>query len=315
MIPNSEPPTLPNQKDFSTEFNDFLKICLMKNPEQRPSATDLLKHPFIVKAKSKAIIAQLVGECMTEIDEYRAQEQQEQQEQAAQQQQQGGNQGTMFNTIGTSRFDTTSGTMINHSTMSTNFSQGTMINAGTMVHHPGVGDGHGTTVFNNFVDDDGTGTMVVNNSARKDADPSLQQRKSNYPEPSYMKHLREINSSASSSNASTITQQPKSTNTMINPQDTSTVVGSLNLGKMSISDSSSSSSSTSSASHLRDLYRTGKSLEVVVNNNSSLLELRSALIQLNKSYEDEKNALDQLYENSRKYVKELIAKKETEGKK
>ena len=47
----------------------------MKNPEKRPTATQLLTtHPFILKAKGKAIIAQLVDECMQEIDEYRAQE-------------------------------------------------------------------------------------------------------------------------------------------------------------------------------------------------------------------------------------------------
>lgn len=75
IIPNSDPPTLPDPSKWSADFNDFLKVCLVKNPDKRPTATELLTtHPFILKAKSKAIIAQLVDECMQEIDEYRAQE-------------------------------------------------------------------------------------------------------------------------------------------------------------------------------------------------------------------------------------------------
>ena len=32
---------------FSAEFRDFVLQCLCKEPEQRPSAQDLLAHPFI----------------------------------------------------------------------------------------------------------------------------------------------------------------------------------------------------------------------------------------------------------------------------
>lgn len=72
LIPNSEPPTLPNPQNYSSEFNDFLKVCLQKDPKLRPTATQLLTtHPFITKAKGKAIIAALVNECMSQIDEYR----------------------------------------------------------------------------------------------------------------------------------------------------------------------------------------------------------------------------------------------------
>lgn len=65
MIPTSDPPTLPEPEKWSDEFNDFLKVCLVKNPTARPSAEELLRtHPFITKTKGKATIAALVEECM-----------------------------------------------------------------------------------------------------------------------------------------------------------------------------------------------------------------------------------------------------------
>jgi serine/threonine protein kinase len=75
LIPTSEPPTLPDPSKASKDFNDFLKACLHKDPTKRPSAEQLLKsNPFIVKSKSKKIIAELVEECMQEIDAFREQE-------------------------------------------------------------------------------------------------------------------------------------------------------------------------------------------------------------------------------------------------
>jgi serine/threonine protein kinase len=43
MIPNSEPPTLPEPAKYSKEFNDFLKTCLVKDPALRPTAAQLLE--------------------------------------------------------------------------------------------------------------------------------------------------------------------------------------------------------------------------------------------------------------------------------
>ena len=60
VIPQSAPPELPytennedNEEDggvtynFSEEFRDFVKQCVKMNPEERPSAEELLKHPFL----------------------------------------------------------------------------------------------------------------------------------------------------------------------------------------------------------------------------------------------------------------------------
>jgi len=80
LIPTSEPPTLPDPTEWSTDFNAFLKVCLQKEPSKRPTATQLLQHTFITKAKGKAVIAALVDECMQEIDEYREQEAKEAEE-------------------------------------------------------------------------------------------------------------------------------------------------------------------------------------------------------------------------------------------
>jgi len=41
------PPTLKEPEKWSKEFHNFLATCLVKEPQGRPSATELLEHPFI----------------------------------------------------------------------------------------------------------------------------------------------------------------------------------------------------------------------------------------------------------------------------
>jgi len=78
MIPNSPPPTLNNPEDYSNDFNDFLRMCLQKDPTKRPDAETLLStNPFIVNAPPKRVIASLVDQCMPMIDEYRLNESKE----------------------------------------------------------------------------------------------------------------------------------------------------------------------------------------------------------------------------------------------
>ena len=46
-IQKSEPPRLDTPFLWSNEFNDFIAKCLVRDPRQRPTATELLRHPFI----------------------------------------------------------------------------------------------------------------------------------------------------------------------------------------------------------------------------------------------------------------------------
>jgi serine/threonine protein kinase len=51
-IPASAPPTLPHPARFSPDFHAFLRSCLVKDWRQRPSAAELLRHPFILNNRS-----------------------------------------------------------------------------------------------------------------------------------------------------------------------------------------------------------------------------------------------------------------------
>jgi len=62
MIPSRPPPKLTEPDKASKDFNDFVAQCLIKNPEQRPTAADLLKHPFITKAKTSSVLTVLIEE-------------------------------------------------------------------------------------------------------------------------------------------------------------------------------------------------------------------------------------------------------------
>uniref|UniRef100_A0A672SET5 non-specific serine/threonine protein kinase n=1 Tax=Sinocyclocheilus grahami TaxID=75366 RepID=A0A672SET5_SINGR len=75
MIPTNPPPTFRKPELWSDELTDFVKKCLVKNPEQRATATQLLQHPFIISAKPVTILRDLITEAM----EMKAKRQQEQQ--------------------------------------------------------------------------------------------------------------------------------------------------------------------------------------------------------------------------------------------
>jgi serine/threonine protein kinase len=42
------PPPEIDSKRWSEGMRDFVKVCLTKNPKERPSAEELMEHPFIV---------------------------------------------------------------------------------------------------------------------------------------------------------------------------------------------------------------------------------------------------------------------------
>ncbi|KAB5549348.1 hypothetical protein PHYPO_G00066310 [Pangasianodon hypophthalmus] len=68
-IAKSEPPTLDQPSKWSTNFKDFLKRALDKNPESRPSASQLLEHPFMSSVKTNRPLLELVAEAKAEVIE------------------------------------------------------------------------------------------------------------------------------------------------------------------------------------------------------------------------------------------------------
>jgi serine/threonine-protein kinase 24/25/MST4 len=58
LIPKNPPPTLEGK--FSQPFREFIAACLQKDPNERPTVKDLLKHKFIAKAKNTKTLTELI---------------------------------------------------------------------------------------------------------------------------------------------------------------------------------------------------------------------------------------------------------------
>ena len=58
LVPKEEPPKLQDQSKsrWSANFHSFIETCLVKDPLRRPSALELLKHPFVDSSLSSADI-------------------------------------------------------------------------------------------------------------------------------------------------------------------------------------------------------------------------------------------------------------------
>ncbi|CTQ86897.1 non-specific serine/threonine protein kinase [Caenorhabditis elegans] len=59
LIPKNPPPVLQGSQ-WSKPFKEFVEMCLNKDPENRPSASTLLKHQFIKRAKKNSILVDLI---------------------------------------------------------------------------------------------------------------------------------------------------------------------------------------------------------------------------------------------------------------
>ncbi|XP_033210319.1 serine/threonine-protein kinase 3 isoform X3 [Belonocnema kinseyi] len=63
MIPTKPPPSFREPDQWSPEFIDFVSGCLVKNPEERATATELLNHEFIgSNAKQPSILSQMIAD-------------------------------------------------------------------------------------------------------------------------------------------------------------------------------------------------------------------------------------------------------------
>ncbi|KAL9112381.1 MAG: hypothetical protein Q9227_003223 [Pyrenula ochraceoflavens] len=58
LIPKNPAPILDG--NFSRPFKDFVDLCLRKDPRERPSAKELLKHPFVKRAKKTTYLTELI---------------------------------------------------------------------------------------------------------------------------------------------------------------------------------------------------------------------------------------------------------------
>ncbi|EIN14348.1 kinase-like protein [Punctularia strigosozonata HHB-11173 SS5] len=58
LIPKNVPPTLDG--NFSKPFREFVSYCLQRDPRDRPSARDLLKHKFVRMAKKTNYLTELI---------------------------------------------------------------------------------------------------------------------------------------------------------------------------------------------------------------------------------------------------------------
>ncbi|KAI9101139.1 serine/threonine-protein kinase 3-like protein [Phlyctochytrium arcticum] len=64
MIPTKPPPKLEDESKWAPNFIDFVAQCLTKNPNSRPTAEQLLQHPFIKGAPTLAVMGETVSEVM-----------------------------------------------------------------------------------------------------------------------------------------------------------------------------------------------------------------------------------------------------------
>lgn len=58
LIPKHSPPRL--EGNFTKAFKDFVEVCLQRDPRERPTAKDLLRHAFIRKAKKTTYLTELI---------------------------------------------------------------------------------------------------------------------------------------------------------------------------------------------------------------------------------------------------------------
>jgi serine/threonine-protein kinase 24/25/MST4 len=58
LIPKNPAPAL--EGNYSSAFKDFVERCLQKEPRERPAAKELLKHPFVRRAKKTTYLTELI---------------------------------------------------------------------------------------------------------------------------------------------------------------------------------------------------------------------------------------------------------------
>uniref|UniRef100_A0A8C3AH28 non-specific serine/threonine protein kinase n=1 Tax=Cyclopterus lumpus TaxID=8103 RepID=A0A8C3AH28_CYCLU len=194
MIPTNPPPTFRNPDLWSPSFQDFVSQCLVKNPENRAAATQLLQHPFIRAAKPNSILRALITDAM-EI-KLKRQEEAEQREQEDED--------------NSDEDEVDQGTMVRAGTGDL----GTVRAAGSLVGSLGGGTAR-TMIAHDDDDDDDTGTMrsqlgtmVINSDDEEEEEAGTMKRRDETMQPakpSFLEYFeqkeKEANSQGGGTNA------------------------------------------------------------------------------------------------------------------
>lgn len=59
-IAQNDPPMLSTPENWSAGFVEFVQLCLKKQPAERPTAEDLLQHPFVSQPRPACILLELI---------------------------------------------------------------------------------------------------------------------------------------------------------------------------------------------------------------------------------------------------------------
>ncbi|KAK5873119.1 hypothetical protein PBY51_013761 [Eleginops maclovinus] len=184
MIPTNPPPTFRKPELWCPEFQDFVSQCLVKNPESRATATQLLQHPFIMSAKPSTVLRALITDAM-EI-KLKKQEEEEQREQDAEDED------------NSDEDEVDQGTMVRAGTGDS----GTIRSAGSL---SGSLSGTARTMISH---DDGTmqsqlGTMVINSDEEDEEEAGTMKRRDETMQPakpSFLEYFEQKEKEANSHN-------------------------------------------------------------------------------------------------------------------
>uniref|UniRef100_A0AAY4ETY4 non-specific serine/threonine protein kinase n=1 Tax=Denticeps clupeoides TaxID=299321 RepID=A0AAY4ETY4_9TELE len=162
MIPTNPPPTFRHPEQWSESFTDFLCQCLVKSPENRATATQLLQHPFIKGAKPNSTLRALITDAMEiKLKKQEAQTREQEQDDDENSDEDECDQGTMVR-AGTSDCGTIRAAGSLGSAM------------GTMIEHEGTMESQlGTMVINSDDEDQEAGTMKRIEETPQPAKPSF----------------------------------------------------------------------------------------------------------------------------------------------
>ncbi|XP_063260681.1 serine/threonine-protein kinase 4 [Prinia subflava] len=161
MIPTNPPPTFRKPELWSDNFTDFVRQCLVKSPEQRATATQLLQHPFVKSAKGVSILRDLINEAMDiKLKRQEAQQRELDQEDEENSEEDETDSGTMVRASG----DET-GTIRAVNTMSDG--------ANTMIEHDGTLESQLGTMVINTEEEEEEGTMKRRDETMQPARPSF----------------------------------------------------------------------------------------------------------------------------------------------